>query len=329
MSAPILHTPVLFLCFNRPDCTQRVFDSIRKVKPQKLYIAVDAPREGRADDVENNNKVKEIVSNVDWECETHYLFQEKNLGCSKSGVTAWNWIFETEDRMIFVEDDGLGSSDAFYFIQDMLERYKDDERIAYVGAVNYGPKYGDKSYFFSREPAATYFMGTWRRVNDLYDYDLDTYEDTSRTKEFRSRFRTRSEYIVKQQLFKSYRNSVLSSRRQNTYDVQMTYLSYVYDLYSIYPNVNLVSNIGLDGGANNDVNPNSSFYKEYANRAIDEFKEIKYTQSVFIDDSFEKMFYRKRALYNRKWYMVWLKSFLLEHFGTFYSRYIKPLRWDR
>lgn len=329
MSAPILHTPVLFLCFNRPDCTQRVFDSIRKVKPQKLYVAVDAPREGRADDVENSRKVKEIVTNVDWECETHYLFQEKNLGCSKSGVTAWNWIFEKEDRMIFVEDDGLGSPDAFYFVQDMLEYYKDNKRIAYVGAVNYGPKYGDRSYFFSREPVATYFMGTWRRVNELYDYDLETYESVCRTKKFRSHFRTRSEYVVKQQLFRSYRNSVLSSTRQNTYDVQMTYLSYVYDMYSIYPNVNLVSNIGLDGGANNAVNPNSAFYKEYANRTIEELKEIKFVETVSVDESFEKMFYRKRALYNRKWYMVWLKSFLLEHFGTFYSRYIKPLRWDR
>ena len=89
MEKKVLYTPVLLLCFNRPEQTRQVFETIRSVKPQKLYVAVDAPREGRADDVENSKKVKEIVTNVDWECETHYLFQEKNLGCSKSGVTAW------------------------------------------------------------------------------------------------------------------------------------------------------------------------------------------------------------------------------------------------
>ena len=77
-------TPILFLCFNRPSHTQRVFDSIRSISPTKLYVAIDGPRIGRQDDIENSNKVKEIVHNVDWSCETHYLEHKENLGCSKS-----------------------------------------------------------------------------------------------------------------------------------------------------------------------------------------------------------------------------------------------------
>lgn len=329
MSETTLYTPVLFLCFNRPLHTQRVFDVIRSVKPQKLYVAVDAPREGREDDLINCNKVKEIVTSVDWECETHYLFHEKNLGCSKSGVAAWNWIFRTEDRMIFIEDDGLGSKDAFYFIQDMLEKYKDDDRIAYVGPVNYGLKYGDSSYYFSREPVATYFMGTWRRTHQLYDYDLESYYDVINTANFRKRFRTRSEFLLKKRIFKSYRKSVENNRRYNTYDVQMTYLSYRYDMYSIYPNVNMVSNIGLDGGANNKVNPNSAFYKEYANRKIYPLDEIKYVDTFNVDMAFEEIFYKKRALYGKPWYVHWMKSILIQYLGKFYMKYIKPLRPDR
>lgn len=74
-----LTTPVLFLCFNRPEKTQQVFDCIRRAKPSKLYVAIDAPREGRPDDVEKCNKVKEIVHNVDWPCEAKYLEREKIL----------------------------------------------------------------------------------------------------------------------------------------------------------------------------------------------------------------------------------------------------------
>ena len=59
-------TPVLFMVFNRPEKTQQVFDSIHKVRPTKLYVAIDAPREGRQDDIDNCKKVKEIVHNVDW-----------------------------------------------------------------------------------------------------------------------------------------------------------------------------------------------------------------------------------------------------------------------
>ena len=329
MKAKTLYTPVLLLCFNRPKQTKQVFEVIRSVKPQKLYVAVDAPREGREDDYVNCRKVKEIVTNVDWDCETHYLFQKNNLGCSRSGVTAWEWIFSTEDKMIFVEDDGLGSKDAFYFIQDMLDLYEKDTRIAYVGAVNYGLKYGNASYFFSREPVATYFMGTWKRTYNLYDYDLDSYYDVIRTKEFRKNFRTNSEFWLKRRIFDGYRKSVEKNNRYNTYDVQMTYLSYRYNMYSIYPNVNMVSNIGLEGGANNKVSKDSSFYKEYANRTISPLEHIVYVDTFNIDERFEEVFYRKRALYNKPWYLHWFKSVFLQYFGKLYAKYVKPLRWDR
>ena len=119
-----LTTPVLFMVFNRPLQTLRVFESIRKVRPTKLYVAVDGPRNGCQDDIDKREEVLKIVYNVDWECETHYLIHDKNLGCSKSGPTAWNWVFETEDRTIFVEDDGLGNESAFFLYKICLKNTK-------------------------------------------------------------------------------------------------------------------------------------------------------------------------------------------------------------
>lgn len=321
-----LNVPILLLAFNRPAQTNRVFEAIRQVRPKKLYVAVDAPRENRDDDVIQNNKVKSIVENVDWPCETHYLYQEKNLGCSKSGLAAWKWAFQTEDSVIFVEDDGLGTPDAFYFIQQMLEKYKDDNRIAYVGSVNYGLSYGNASYFFSRCPAATYFMGTWKRVFELYEYDLESYEHVCKDRTFKKRFLTMGEFFVRNQAYKSYVHSIKTGNRHNTYDVQMSFLSYNHNMYSIHPNVNLVSNIGLDGGANNAVDVNSSFYKEYANRATSELSVVVDPKEFCVDKNFERIYFRKRSLYNKPWVMVWLKIYLLQHFGTFYKKYIKRFR---
>lgn len=323
----VLYTPVLLLAFNRPEKTARVFESIRQVKPTKLYVAVDAPREGRFDDVEKNKRVKEIVQNVDWPCETHYLFHEKNLGCSLSGVTAWNWIFETEDRMIFLEDDGLGTKSAFFFIQDMLEKYKDDSRIAYVGAVNFGPKYGDASYFFSRFPDSTYFMGTWKRVNNLYDFNLDTYSTKSKEKTFNQSFITQQEKYIRKEQFKAYRQSVKRGSRSNSYDIQMLFLAHANNMYSIYPNVNMVTNIGFDDeGTNFSGVANSSFLKEYGARKAYEMDDIKYLDDVTVEPSFEKEFFKKRALFNKPWGLVWGKAWFLNHFGGFYKKWIKPIR---
>ena len=38
-----LTTPVLFLIFNRPEITRRVFSAIREAKPPRLYVAGDGP----------------------------------------------------------------------------------------------------------------------------------------------------------------------------------------------------------------------------------------------------------------------------------------------
>ena len=36
--------PILFLIFNRPDKTARVFEAIRHAQPKRLYIGADGPR---------------------------------------------------------------------------------------------------------------------------------------------------------------------------------------------------------------------------------------------------------------------------------------------
>ncbi|MDD2502697.1 MAG: hypothetical protein PHG58_02395 [Clostridia bacterium] len=55
---------------------------------------------------------------------------------------------QTEEQMIFIENDGLGNNSSFYFVQNMLERYKDHDQIAYIGGVNYGPTISNESYSF-------------------------------------------------------------------------------------------------------------------------------------------------------------------------------------
>lgn len=44
MKKSVCCPPVLFLIFNRPDLTQRVFECIRQAQPPQLFIAADGPR---------------------------------------------------------------------------------------------------------------------------------------------------------------------------------------------------------------------------------------------------------------------------------------------
>ncbi|MBV5329501.1 MAG: hypothetical protein JZU65_18060 [Chlorobium sp.] len=311
-------TPVLLMVFNRPEKTQRVFDVIKTVKPQKLYIAADAPRGHVATDIENCAKVREIVSQINWECDARFLFHDKNLGCSLAGKTAWDWFFSQEEEMIFIEDDGLVSASFFWFCQEMLEKYRNDSRIAYIGGVNYGPKYGDSSYFFSRLPAATYCMATWKRVYDLYEYKMDSYNSIKRRPDFKANFGSKFESDFLCSKFEEFVNN-----GGNTYDIQMIYLGYKYSMYSIVPNINLASNIGLDSGANNNLDPDSYIAIRLGNRPRYELSEINHPEKVGIDKEFEAEYFRVRVLYGESWASSKIRFYGYKYLRPFYRVLLK------
>ena len=321
MNKTILETPVLFLVFNRPEKTKRVFDVIRQARPKKLYVAVDAPRVGRDEDFDKCNEVKSIVKNVDWECEAHYLFQDKNLGCTLSGKTAWDWLFSNEDRMIFIEDDGLATPSFFFYCQELLERYKDDDRIAYIGGVNYLVQAGNASYFFSHLSVPTYGMATWKRTYDLYEYGLESWPQVRNTKEFKSRFVNNFERDWFISSYDRYYESVKTGSRENTYDKQMSYLIWKHNKYCIHPNMNLVSNIGFDQEATNTVADSNSWVAKFFSRPAEEIDTIVHPNRVQTSTKLEKKMFKAKVLLHKNY----LKAFIVFYGLKLYRRWIKPI----
>ena len=62
-----IDVPVLLIFFARPDVFEKVFESVREARPSTLLLWQDGPREGRPDDIENIEKCRKIVENIDWE----------------------------------------------------------------------------------------------------------------------------------------------------------------------------------------------------------------------------------------------------------------------
>jgi hypothetical protein len=165
-------TPVLFIVFNRPSTTTKVFEAIREVQPSRLYIAGDAPRPGNASDLQKCAEVRDIVRKVDWNCSVEYLFQENNLGCSLGPRAAFKWFFDREEEGIILEDDCLPNRSFFLFCKEMLEKYRHDPRIISINGSNLG-------YQIPRTDSYTFslFMNmwgwaTWRRSAEKIDYNL-------------------------------------------------------------------------------------------------------------------------------------------------------------
>ena len=110
-------TPILFIIFNRPNTTQRVFDEIKKIKPSKLYVVADGPRLERNKEREMCEETRDIIRQIDWECEVFKNYSETNLGCKKRVSSGIDWFFEHEEQGIILEDDCLPHQTFFRFCQ--------------------------------------------------------------------------------------------------------------------------------------------------------------------------------------------------------------------
>ena len=142
------NTPILFIIFNRKSTAERVFAKIREIKPKRLYVVADGPRANRPDDIEKCKQTRQIIDNVDWDCELKTLFRENNVGCGKGVSGAIDWFFSNEEKGIILEDDVLPNNDFFVFCEDLLERYKDVDKVKSISGNNFNinPKYNKASY---------------------------------------------------------------------------------------------------------------------------------------------------------------------------------------
>jgi len=129
-------TPVLFIVFNRPETTRRVFEAIRAARPERLYVAADGPRSGRPEESARCALVRQIATAVDWPCDVQTRFLDENLGCGRAVTAAIDWFFEHEPAGIILEDDTLPHPDFFGFCGELLDRYATDERIGMIRGFN-------------------------------------------------------------------------------------------------------------------------------------------------------------------------------------------------
>lgn len=159
---------VLLIFFNRPEKFKEVFAQVQKAKPSKLFLYQDGAR--HSGDIEGIEACRSIASEIDWECEVHQLYQEKNYGCDPSEFIAQRWAFSFVDKCIVIEDDDVPSLAFFHFCKSMLDKYENDPRVWMIAGFNAEEKTEDISqdYFFT-SVFSIWGWASWRRVIDQWD----------------------------------------------------------------------------------------------------------------------------------------------------------------
>lgn len=239
-------TPVALIFFARPDLLRITFAAIKESKPTKLFLIQDGAREDNQKDESKIEECREIVSNIDWECEVFRNYSDSNLGCGGRVYSGLSWAFQYVDRLLILEDDCVPSPSLFPFTADLLERYKNDLRMGMISGMNNLGVYEDcpNDYFFTTS-GSIWGWATWKRVWDNVEYHLDFLKDNYSTPIV---FETdlKLEGMGKILLDKLGTGSKLSSW---SYQLGMAIL--LQHQMNIVPKYNMINNIGMaDDGAN-------------------------------------------------------------------------------
>jgi hypothetical protein len=206
-----------------------------------VFFAVDGPRLGRPGEPEMVQQVRDLAGRMDWGCEVRTLFRDANVGCKLAVSQAISWFFSEVEAGIILEDDCIAHPTFFPFAAELLERYRDDQRIAMISGDNFqhGHRRTDYSYYFSRY---THIWGwaTWRRAWRLYDHAMSAWPELREGGWLMDVLGERKAADYWTRIFDD-----TLGERNTSWAYRWTFSAWSHSALTILPNVNLVSNIGF------------------------------------------------------------------------------------
>ncbi|NEQ84096.1 MAG: glycosyltransferase family 2 protein [Moorea sp. SIO2I5] len=280
-----MKTPVAFIIFKRPDTTERVFEVIREAKPPKLFVIADGPRADRPGEAEKCAAARAIIERVDWDCEVLENYSDVNLGCCQRVSSGIDWVFNTVEEAIILEDDCLPHPDFFPFCENLLERYRDDERVMMVSGTNFLGKWKSdrQSYHFSYY-GGIWGWASWRRAWNYYDITMSLWSNPDIKNRIRDVLANNEHYQARKKSFDSTLNG-----KYDAWDYRWSFARLAQSGLSIVPAVNLISNIGFGEGATHTVSATSQLAQL---KTISRDFPINYNQFTAVDRDYDHNYFQ-------------------------------------
>ena len=232
--------PILFLVYNRLDCTKKSLNSILKYEPNKIYISCDGPKNNPLDKKKTNQVRRYIEKKTMKIKKVQFLFNKKNLGCKKSNLKALNWFFKKEKKGVILEDDCVANQNFFSFCKSLLFKYKKNKKIYCISGSNFQSQPIDKnSYYFSKYNHC-WGWATWSDRWRYNDGNIKFWPKLKENKNWKKLHRNNLERQYWEKIFdKVYKNRV------DSWAYPWTLSVWKKNGLTITPNSNLVKNIGF------------------------------------------------------------------------------------
>ena len=270
--------PILLITFNRPGHTRRVLETIIAARPKELFVFQDGARNGNEDDLKKCEEVRQTVNEMTsgTGIYLHTYYSNYNLGCGNGPMTGITWFFSQVEKGVVMEDDCLPHIDFFGYCEELLGRYKEDEKVRFINSTLYDDRWKcEASYDFSRYMVTGAWAG-WRRTWQGFDLDLKTLD----AKAFRKHVLQLTDNKAEANWWYSIVREIQQDERKKSYwDYQMQIHLFRNNAMTIHPQRNLVSNIGFDSEGTHTL----SNYDNRGNRTVFPILPLTHPEEQIVD----------------------------------------------
>lgn len=236
----LFFAPIALFVFRRPEHTRLVIEALllnKEADESEIYIYCDGPR--GVQDFDQVFEVRKYVRSVRGFKAIHIIEREENYGLAKSIIYGVTELLEKKESVIVLEDDIVTSQYFLNFMNNGLEKYKLDPRVASIHGFVYPVEQKLPNNFFLRG-ADCWGWATWRRAWQKFNQNGIELLSKLKINDLIDDFDFHGAYPYSKMLINQIKG------QNNSWAILWHASMYLENMLTLYPGRSLVNNIGHD-----------------------------------------------------------------------------------
>lgn len=276
------YAPITLFVYNRLEHTQKTVEALQKnnlAKESELFVFSDSPK--NEDARENVEEVRKYIKTITGFKKVEIKENKENKGLANSIIAGVTDIVNRYGKVIVMEDDLVSSLYFLQFMNDALDFYENEEKVASIHGYLYPVKNKMPETFFVQH-TSSWGWATWKRGWDLFEKDgqklLNKLEERNLIEKFNVNGAYNFSGMLKRQI----------AGITDSWAIRWNASSLLNDKLNLYPRRSLIQNIGQDGSGAHRGNSNK--HKIVLSESKIEVKSIPLSVNKKNVEAFEKFF---------------------------------------